>query len=251
MNKPILHEDLLDILSSKYSAKISDLLGLEGLGIMPFPSTFKPKIKTSLEELNNFFYTIEFLERKHYADFENSNENNSSPVPSIAGLHWKETPDIDNLEFIEKLFAKYYDKKIIITTKFFEFINSSHEVKLAESIFYYDYNHFSSIGKLKIKNIPDISFKKLRAKILFFFYFHKDRTITDDVCKNYTDFNMFAENKHLAEDYTVKSGEFSKEIVAINKRVFKETKGMIKDLISKKENKRSDANIYHWNKNHI
>ena len=148
--------------------------------------------------------------------------------------------DISQTKF-DKIFGEYESAEDI--EKY-----SATEIVSNNGVFY-DYDHVISIGKLKIKSISEhITFRGTRAKILYFFYFHKDKNITDDTCKNYADFNVYIKNKQDIKNKIITSGDFSKAINAINRQVSKATKGAIKDLISKKENKRNEANIYHWNK---
>ncbi len=245
MNEVTLHEELLEIISNKYSITIKELLGFEGLGIIPYPSTFTPKIRISLDELNQIFYTIEFLEREHYAVFDNPKKNNLDHMPSIVGLRWKETPDIDNLEFIEKLFEKYYNKKITVTTKFFEFRNNNQKEEHADnSAISYKFNNSSFQGILKIGDIFRINFKGLTAYLINFFYITKE--LGNDY-RSYREFNEFIDSQKIYPD-TLTSDDFSKKIKSINKRVEGKTDKLIMEIIIKGKNKKIEANIYKWNK---
>jgi len=92
----------------------------------------------------------------------------------------------------------------------------------------YEYAEHSETGTLRIGNLPEITFRGLRAKIIHFFYSSKK---VRDEYKNYADFNNFCDN----ENDIVKSDEFSKDIKAINNRAGKESKRLAKEIIIKKD----------------
>jgi len=133
--------------------------------------------------------------------------------------------------------------KISLTDKFDELFSQKAENKKVENKKLdkktsYNYTAYSGAGILAINKNKPITFKKLRAKIIDFFF--KSNEMGNEY-KNYKDFNEFSEEE------TASSDEFNKNINAINKRVQKETKGLVKKLIVKKENKKNEANIYNWN----
>ena len=134
--------------------------------------------------------------------------------------------------------------KISLTDKFDELFSKKSNIKEVENKkpdkkTAYNYTDYSGIGILNMGNSP-ITFKKLRAKIIDFFFKSKE---LGNEHKNYKDFNEFSgENGEQTS-----SDEFNKEIKAINNRLKKETKGLVKELIIKKENKKNEANIYSWN----
>lgn len=95
-----------------------------------------------------------------------------------------------------------------------------------------------SSGTLTVGS-QEITFKKIPADILNFFYLYR---VTEEY-KDYHEFNSFSgENKKLTSD------EFNKKIKAINRRIEKETRGVMPVLITRKENKQQEANLYKWNK---
>jgi hypothetical protein len=109
---------------------------------------------------------------------------------------------------------------------------------------FYNYDSYSREGKLKIGSFPEISFKKTSADILQFFFANEK---IGNEFKKYSDFNKFVDDGK-GNSKLINSDDFSKRIAAINKRIEKWTKNLVKDIIQKGENNLQEANIYHWNK---
>lgn len=116
-------------------------------------------------------------------------------------------------------------------------INQKREQILIKSSKPILYDYKGGLGFLKINNYPTIEFKGVVSSIVNFFYKLAD---IDDGYKTYRDF----ENK---EKRQIKSSEFSKKIIAINKRVERETSKAIKKIICAAENeKTTETNKYKW-----
>lgn len=93
-----------------------------------------------------------------------------------------------------------------------------------------DYQYKNGLGKLRINKF-ELIFMKTPSKIIKYFWTNLN---IDDTYKTYKDYGT-----------TITSAEFSKTISDINKRVFKETEGYIKEIIHLKEkNKVTEINQY-------
>jgi len=173
-------------------------------------------------------------------------------------LDWMESMDLYDMGKEESLEVNGYRAEIEVKNynllksisdeydqlKFGKKIQSEqkNETTLNNEIYeYHDYNK-NPMGLLRIGKYPEIHFNKTPAVIIHYFY---ESSKLGNSHKNYKDFNEFLEENRLAKK--ISSDDFNKKIEAINKRVSKETKKMIKEIITKGENKKQEANIYKWN----
>ncbi|MEI6288141.1 MAG: hypothetical protein WCP18_00950 [bacterium] len=126
--------------------------------------------------------------------------------------------------------ADYKNNKLLLTNKSDNAIN------------YVFHEYGMHTGHLTIGNYPKITFTKKTADIVNYFY---EIGKFDKEFHNYQDFNKFISDPKLE----VVSDEFNKKIQEINKRICRDTKKVIKELIIKGKNKSNEANIYRWRGN--
>jgi len=93
---------------------------------------------------------------------------------------------------------------------------------------------------LQIDDYQEIPTSKLSALIIKYFF---DKIKYDKTFKNYHEFK-----KSLSDDKykEIKSYDFAKRIIMINRRVNKITKGAVEEIIIKGENSGNEANTYRW-----
>lgn len=125
-----------------------------------------------------------------------------------------------------------------------EYISEDHQIVevngLSDEVLY-KYNSYQiPTGSLKIGDNPEISFTKMPATIIEFFYTSNKH---GNKHKTYNDFNWFIGKG----EKSIESNDFRLRIEEINKRVSKETREFVKEIIIKVDNKKKGANTYIWN----
>lgn len=161
------------------------------------------------------------------------------------------TGDIPNIEFSEHIEDKVFvidvhkDKLINLRKKLVAYQEKIEErMSVANPVFQCKNYDGVLYVTLNFDGSKDIKFQKISAAILKFF---KEASEASKGYKIYKDFNeFFAENQSIKN---ITSNTFSKRIDSINKRVKKETEGIIKELIEKKSTGKNQINSFRWNEN--
>ena len=186
---------------------------------------------------------LKFLEKEGAIKIEKEHFPMGIPAMGADLYNWK--PIKYFLDILQPRFDELFKEYGTSNAPQSEFSGNLNEFcfdSITEKIFY-KYDDYSKEGKLKIGTFPEISFKKIPADILQFFF--TNEKMGNDY-KNYKNFNKFTDNE---KNYSkpIKSDDFNKKISIINKRVGKGTNNLVKEIIQKGKNKSQEANIYRWN----
>ena len=118
-----INKEFINLLKKKREATIRNLLGRDGLGLVVSNKNGCEKTIDSLNQIDEIFYTLEFLKREKLISIEEKVDNH---VIYHIGDCLKENlkkDEIDYLFQLQDLLEKYYNSNIKIENNFFDFID--------------------------------------------------------------------------------------------------------------------------------
>ncbi|MCR4334759.1 MAG: hypothetical protein NUV47_03485 [Patescibacteria group bacterium] len=118
-----LNKNLIDLLKTGRQKRVNELLSRQELNLIVCDNGICSKNLKSLSELDEIFYTLDFLEREHLVTVETGGNDKIYHVGDCLVINSKDLNEekIDHLIFTQELLEKHYNKIITIQSSFYDF----------------------------------------------------------------------------------------------------------------------------------
>lgn len=118
-----IHRELVDLIFRKRNAIVLELLGGEGLGILPSHENDPPTRRSTLNELDDIIYTLDFLKKEGLVEDDGTLHFSAPPeVGAVLKSDLKGEGELEQYSFIQKWIEQNYNNRITIRTPLSDFI---------------------------------------------------------------------------------------------------------------------------------